>query len=227
MKLIWLGHGSWRLEAAEAVILIDPWLDGNPAFPDDRRDEALDGATHILLTHGHGDHTGDVRAIAQERGLPLFGMVELMNFYGDLDATGFNKGGTVELGGVAVTMVPASHSSSMTVEGQDRYTGGEVGFMLKAEDKTLYFSGDTGIMADMEWMGAYFEPDIGVLSAGGFYTMDMAQAAWSAERYFDFETVIPSHYRTFPALAQDAKALAKGLKDVKVIEPEVLVAIEL
>ena len=41
-----------------------------------------------------------------------------------------------------------------------------------------------------------------------------------------FETVIASHYRTFPLLAQDASVLKAGLPDVKVIEPEVMKAIE-
>ena len=58
MRLIWLGHASWRLEIENAVILIDPWL-GNPMFPQDRRAEAIAGATHILITHGHSDHAAE------------------------------------------------------------------------------------------------------------------------------------------------------------------------
>ncbi|SIN81823.1 metal-dependent hydrolase [Vannielia litorea] len=223
MKLTWLGHGGWKLEAEEAVILIDPWLDGNPAFPADRREEALSGATHVLLTHGHDDHTAGVPEMAREKGLPVFTMVELASRLEGVEATGFNKGGTVDLGGVKATMVPASHSTSYQGSG----AGTEVGYVLKGDGKCVYFSGDTGIMADMEWIGAYFEPDVGILSCGGFYTMDMEQAAWAARRFFDFEMVLPSHYRTFPALAQDAEALKAGLKGVDVVEPEVLVPIEL
>lgn len=57
--------------------------------------------------------------------------------------------------------------------------------------------------------------------------MGMAEAAYAAKRYFDFQTVIPCHYRTFPALEQDAKALAEGLPGVDVIEPQVMQAISL
>ncbi|HEY0275161.1 MAG TPA: MBL fold metallo-hydrolase, partial [Paenirhodobacter sp.] len=65
MKLSWLGHSGFLLEIEGAVILIDPWMTGNPVFPAPRRAEAIEGATHILLTHGHGDHTGYTLAIAK------------------------------------------------------------------------------------------------------------------------------------------------------------------
>ncbi len=74
MKIIWLGHSGFRLEIENAVILIDPWLSGNPMFPEDRRAEAIAGATHVLLTHGHGDHTGDTISIARELGIPVAGI---------------------------------------------------------------------------------------------------------------------------------------------------------
>ena len=70
MKLTWLGHSGFRLEIEGAVILIDPWLTGNPVFPEDRRPEAIRGATHVLITPGHGDHTGDAIASARELGGP-------------------------------------------------------------------------------------------------------------------------------------------------------------
>ncbi|MCR8546679.1 metal-dependent hydrolase [Salipiger sp. P9] len=225
MKIIWLGHGSFRIEIADQVLLIDPWLDGNPMMPEDRHDEALAGATQILVTHGHFDHTKDIVALSQKTDLPVSGIFELaglLTAQGAKAGHAFNKGGTVSFGDVSVTMVPASHSSSMQVDGLTTYTGMETGFMIRGEGKTLYFSGDTTIMADMAWMGEYFKPDIGILSAGGYYTMDMEMAAWAAKTYFDFKTVIPGHYRTFPALAQSAEALAAGLPGVDVIEPQVL-----
>lgn len=230
MKIIWLGHSGFRIEIGEAVLLIDPWLDGNPIFPEARRAEALAGATHVLLTHGHGDHTGSALSIAKELNIPLVGSYDLVSFWqedAEVQGIGFNKGGTVDLAGVKVTMVNACHSSSIPGQQGPIYAGGEAGFMIAGEGRVIYVSGDTDIMADMGWMGEYHRPDIGILSAGGHYTMDMARAAWAARKYFDFKVVIPCHYRTFPVLAQDAQVLIDGLPGVQVIEPEVMAAIAL
>ncbi|APE42845.1 hydrolase [Sulfitobacter alexandrii] len=230
MNITWLGHGSFRIEIEDQIILIDPWLTDNPLIEEGQYDAALKGATQILVTHGHFDHTNDLKMVAEKTGAPMAGMVELMGWFegqGIENTTGFNKGGTITCGKVAVSMVPASHSSSISSDSGPVYTGGETGFILKGEGRTIYFSGDTGIMADMDWIGDYYKPDIGILSAGGHFTMGMAEAAYAAKRYFDFKTVIPCHYRTFPALEQDAKALAEGLPGVDVIEPQVMQPISL
>ena len=230
MKLTWLGHSGFRLEIEDAVILIDPWVTGNPVFPEEMRQQAIKGATHILLTHGHGDHIGDAQPIASELGIPIAGIYDLINFWSardGIEGIGFNKGGTVDLGGAKVTMVNASHSSSMDGPDGPIYTGHESGYMIAGEGHVVYFSGDTDIMADMEWMGDFHQPDIGILCAGGHFTMDMKRAAYAAKKYFNFRTVIPCHYKTFPLLEQSAEALQAGLPGVTVIEPEVMKAIDL
>lgn len=230
MKIIWLGHGSFRIECQDKVLLVDPWLTGNPVLPQDQHDAAIAGATHIILTHTHFDHVVDVLPLAKQLKIPVVGQYDLMGFWGEsegIETIGFNKGGTVDLGGPRLAMVPASHSSSFTTEDGLRASGSEVGYMLMSEGKTIYLSGDTGLMADMEWMGDYFKPDIGILSAGGHFTMDMAQTAYAAKRYFNFEMLIPCHYKSFPILEQDAEALKTALPDVRIVEPEVMTAIEI
>lgn len=225
MKLTWLGHSGFRLEIEQAVILIDPWMSGNPVFPEDRRAEATGGATHILLTHGHGDHTGDALAIARDQGIPVVGIYDLVNSWTtheEIEGIGFNKGGTVDLGGAKVTMVNASHSSSLDGADGPIYAGHESGYMIAGEGHVIYVSGDTDIMADMGWMGELHAPDIGILCCGGHFTMDMDRAAWAARKYFDFKTVIPCHYKTFPLLAQSAEPLAKALPGVTVLTPKVM-----
>ncbi len=232
MKITWLGHSGFRIEIADQILLVDPWLNGNPMFPEDRRAEAIAGATHVLVSHGHFDHIADAPAIAKELDVPLVGIYDTVSWLEQRDGirgVGFNKGGTVSLGEVAVTLVNATHSSSLADEqGRPVYMGTESGFVIAGEGHVIYFSGDTDVMADMQIIADLHKPDIGILCAGGHFTMDMERAAYAARTFFDFDTIIPCHYRTFPLLAQSAEALKAGvLPGVNVIEPEVLQPISL
>ena len=229
MRLFWLGHSGFRIEIADQVLLVDPWLE-NPLFDAERRDEAIRGATHILVTHAHGDHASNAVALAKELGIPVVGIYDLVSFWEGkhgIKAVGFNLGGTVRLGEVAVTLVRAVHSSSFPGAEGPVYGGTEAGFMIAGEGKTIYFSGDTDVTMDMEIFEDLHHPEIGILCAGGHFTMDMKRAAYAAKRFFNFETVIPCHYRTFPVFHQDATELVAALPGVTVIEPEVLTPIEL
>jgi len=232
LNIIWLGHGSFRIEIEDQVVLVDPWFTGNPMLPEAQHAAAIAGATHILVTHGHFDHIADVVKISKDTGAPVSGMYELAQYLhsiGAVEGAAFNMGGTIALGdAVKASMVPASHSSTADIDGTRRYMGSEAGYILRGEGRTIYISGDTGLMADMAWIGDYYKPDIGILSAGGHYTMDMEMAAYAARSYFAFNVVIPCHYRTFPALAQTAEALTNGvLPGTSVIEPQVMEAITL
>ena len=230
MKATWLGHSGFRIEIGDQILLVDPWIEGNPVFPEDRRREAIAGATHILLSHGHGDHIGSAPKIAKELEIPVVAKADLASWWKKsegLNTVGFNNGGTVRLGNVNITMVAASHSSSAPGEAGPMYLGAEAGFMIEHGGRTIYFSGDTDVMADMGLFEELHHPEIGILCAGGHFTMDMKRAAFAARKFFNFKTVIPCHYKTFPLLEQSADALKQGLPGVDVIEPEVLVPIEL
>ncbi|MCU0829198.1 MAG: metal-dependent hydrolase [Tabrizicola sp.] len=226
MQITWFGHSGFRIEIEQAVLLVDPWLTGNPMFPAGHEDAAVQGATHILLTHAHGDHASDAVRLAKKLGIAVHCIHEVSEWLNGqgVQTVGFGKGGTLHLNGAKVTMVNAVHSASIDFTGQGLLPAGSAaGFMIAGEGHTIYLSGDTDIMADMAWMAELHQPDIGILSCGGHYTMDMERAAWAARKWFNFRWVIPCHYRTFGLLAQDASVLKAGLPPgIEVIEPEVL-----
>ena len=67
MQITWFGHSAFRLDFGGNAVLIDPFFTGNPAFVSDKA-AAIKGVSHILLTHGHGDHVGDALDIAKTNG---------------------------------------------------------------------------------------------------------------------------------------------------------------
>ena len=79
MNIIWLGHASMRIEIEDQILLIDPWLTGNPMLPEGQHDAALKGANDILVSHGHFDHVADVAELSQNLNAPVAGMYELVD----------------------------------------------------------------------------------------------------------------------------------------------------
>ncbi|MFQ5566052.1 MAG: metal-dependent hydrolase [Paracoccaceae bacterium] len=227
MKITWLGHASFRIEVGNQVLLLDPWLVGNPSFDEANRAAAIEGTTHILVTHGHGDHAADAPGISKETGAPVVGIYDWVSWVSERDglegAIGMNKGGTVILGNVAVTMVNATHSSSVASDGgMPIYAGCESGFMVAHGGRTLYIAGDTDVMADMGVFAELHRPEYAILPIGGYFTMDARRAAYAAKTFFDFKAVIPCHYATFPLLAQSADDFTRLMMPVRVEAPEVM-----
>jgi L-ascorbate metabolism protein UlaG (beta-lactamase superfamily) len=62
IKYTWIGHGTHTLEIGGKQILVDPFFTGNPST--DVSPDSVQ-ADYILVSHGHGDHTGDLMAIAK------------------------------------------------------------------------------------------------------------------------------------------------------------------
>ena len=230
MRVTWLGHGSFRIECDGQVLLLDPWLDGSPVFPADRRADVLSDVTGILVTHGHRDHADEAIAIARETGAPVAGVYDWVQWAtADSGGTGmgFNKGGTIRFGDVAVTMVSAMHSSSVASDAGPIYAGHECGFMISHGSVTLYAMGDTDIMADWAWMADLHRPGYALVPIGGHFTMDGARAGWGCRRFFDLKGAIPGHYRTFPLLAQDAEAFRAAIAPTPVFDIDVMESVDL
>ncbi len=201
MKITWFGHSTFRIETGKSVIMIDPFLKGNPSFNGAGLsfDEAIKGVTHVCLTHGHDDHIADAADVCKANGATLFATFELAQHIGADKFEPMNTGGTVCAQDFSVSLVDALHSSSSG----GTYLGNPNGIVITTnEGPVVYHMGDTDIFPGMELVNELYAPTVGIVPIGDRFTMGAKSAALACRKYFNFKTVIPCHYGTFPIIDQ-------------------------
>ena len=212
-KITWLGHATFELQFDSGeVLVLDPWIEGNPKHPADYKIKKIDA---IAVSHAHFDHINDVVPLAKKFHPKVVAIFETAAWFekkGVKNTIGINKGGTLNLGFVKLTMTDALHSCSIK-DGNDALYGGEAaGYILTFNDgRKAYFAGDTALFGDMKLIGEFYEPELAFLPIGDHFTMDPRQAAYAA-RMLKVKRVIPMHYGTFPALTGRPEELEKELE---------------
>ncbi|MEM7621141.1 MAG: metal-dependent hydrolase [Pseudomonadota bacterium] len=233
MKLTWFGHACFKVDFGSHKILIDPFLTGNEKFTESGHtlDEVINGVNYVVLTHGHDDHVGDTIDICKKTGATLIATFELamyLNTQGveNIDLT--NTGGTVDYKEFKVSFVNALHSSATFVDDKPVYLGPACGVILTSDQqKTLYHMGDTDIFSDMALIHEIYKPDIGLVPIGDRFTMGAKTASLACKKFFNFKTVIPCHYGTFPIIDQDASKFIAEMQSEIVLVPKIGQEIEL
>jgi L-ascorbate metabolism protein UlaG (beta-lactamase superfamily) len=213
-QVTWLGHGTFKLRSPDGkIMLLDAWVQDNPACPENQKHVGKLDA--LLITHGHSDHTANAVAVAQEsQPEHVFGNFELSNWLersGVQHTIAMNKGGTVDLGWVKVTMVHADHTCSVLEGDRLLYAGEATGYVLRFPNGlSLYAAGDTNVFGDMRLICQLYQPQVAILPIGDFYTMGPHEAA-CATQLLSVPAVIPGHYGTFPSLTGTPAALREEL----------------
>ena len=207
MDIRFLGHACFELSDGDTRVLIDPFLSGNPkaAVTADEVDP-----THIFLTHGHGDHYGDIEAIAKRTGAQVVAIVEIANELGGAGVENVsdpNMGGTVEFDDVWVRLVPAWHTS--TTPGGTASV--PAGIVVGLGGRVVYHLGDTALFSDLRLPGERDSIDVALIPIGGHYTMDRIDAV-KAAGLVGASTVIPCHYDTFPPIETDSAAFKSDVE---------------
>lgn len=217
-SLTWLGHATWMLETSGIKVLIDPFLDGNPSA----KQSAVDlSADFVLITHGHGDHIADAAPIASRTGATVIAAFEICEW---LAARGVAKTHAMNIGGAyrfpfGRVQVTIAHHSSMLPDGANG--GAPVGYIITiADGRRVYFAGDTGVFLDMQRFAR--EPiSVAVLPIGDNFTMGPDESI-EAIQLLRPEIVLPTHFNTWPVIAQDADVWAERVRRETKSRPVVL-----
>jgi L-ascorbate metabolism protein UlaG (beta-lactamase superfamily) len=220
MDIRWLGHSAFTLTDGSTTVLVDPFLTGNPKAPVSAEEVEADV---ILLTHGHGDHYGDVVDVAKRTGATVLAITEIAGELGGLGVDSVvnpNLGGTVAFDWGWVKLVPAWHTST-TPNGT---VSTPAGLLIHLGGKLVYHLGDTALFSDLQLIGRRGNRvDVALVPIGGHFTMDRFDAVTAVELVQPFQ-VIPCHYDTFPPIETDAQAFKAdvehaGFAEVSVLEP--------
>ena len=202
---------------------MDPWTEGNPAYPKGHEIRRVDT---ICITHGHFDHIHDAVPLAKRfrpEVCAIFETCAWLESKGVQNTRPMNKGGSQKLGDVTVTMTHAVHSCGILDEGKIIYGGEASGYVLRLPDgRAAYFAGDTNVFTDMQLIEQLYAPEVAFLPIGDLFTMSPKEAAVAC-RLLKPKRVVPMHFGTFPPLTGRPEHLCELLKgsdtEVWALEP--------
>ncbi len=210
-ELTFHGHATFSIETDEGThLVIDPFFTDNPGFEGDLSDVKADW---ILVSHGHGDHVGDLVALAEQSGATVIASYEIASYMENhgFQASPQHIGGGVHYPFGHVKMTPALHGGMVQLPNAESFTTNPAGFLITLNGgPRFYFAGDTGLSVEMQLLQG--QVDIAALPIGDRFTMGPEDALRAVE-FIRPPTVIPFHYDTWPPIEQDVGSFVEAVGD--------------
>lgn len=200
MKLKWLGHASWKLKAGGKTIYIDPY-----------QGEYDEEADLILSSHSHTDHCepSKVNMVKGEETV-IIAPADCAEKIG-APVKSLEPGEKATYGEVTIEAVEAYNYKRFRSPGNPFHPKGlGVGYLVRAEGKTVYHVGDSDFIPEMKEIK---DVDLLLIPSGGTYTMDNEDAAEAVVAMHP-KVAVPMHiWDTNPG---ELKRKVESVSDVKV-----------
>jgi L-ascorbate metabolism protein UlaG (beta-lactamase superfamily) len=234
-RIRFLGVAAYELVTGDGRhILIDPFLDDNPASP--IKHTAFERVDLIIVSHAAWDHLGDTEYIARRYNAPVVCGGEIKNYLGakglpadQIRATTWSI--AVEVAGITVYPVECHHWSQIKMPDGSYASGVPMSFVVYLDDCRFYHYGDTAIFSDLKLIRQLHRPTVGcvgitqpweivprVSGPGRLLTGEMSPAEGAlAAQWLGLQTVLPCHYcdPAHPDAARDLGAFSDALKRAK------------
>jgi len=186
ITVLWLGHASFEIVAADVIIYIDPW----------KLKDAPHDATLVLVSHSHYDHysAADVAKVVAADTM-LIASADVVAQHGSGRA--LRPGDTLDFVGGKVTAVAAYNPNKQFHPQANNW----IGFIVEIDGKRIYYAGDTDLTPEMQ---ALTNIDLALLPVGGTYTMN-AEEASDAVNKFKPAQALPYHWGDIVGDSSDAE----------------------
>ena len=186
VEIKWLGHASFRIAGAEAVVYIDPW----------KLDSAPHDADIVVVSHSHHDHFSpdDIEKVSKDD----TAIIAPGDVVASLrTASAVTPGDNMTIKGVTVEAVAAYNVGKAFHPRSNQW----IGVVLTIDAKRVYYAGDTDFIPEMEELQ---EVDVALLPVGGTYTLDAAEAT-RACKAIGCKSAVPYHWGDIVGSASDAE----------------------
>ena len=205
LEIKWLGHASWKIKTGGKTIYLDPY--------EGEYDEAAD---IILASHSHQDHchAQKIDMIKSDKTI-IIAPEDCANKL-NTKVRSLKPGQSASFDDVIIEAVEAYNYKRFRSPGVPFHPRGlGVGYIIKAEEKSVYHTGDTDYIDEMNDLTGL---DLVLIVSGGTYTMDNEDAA-DAVLAMKPKMAIPQHiWDTNPGMFKE-KIESNSEITVKILEP--------